>query len=395
MRIGILGGTFDPVHIAHIEMAKAAKTQYSLDKVLLMPSANSPHKDNKKISDGIHRANMVKLAVEDLDDIEFSDFEMSLDEVTYTAVTLAKFKEKHFEDDLFFILGSDSIAAFFSWYQPEKIVSLAKLLVVRRDDESSDIMYEKIYEIESQFGVKVGVVSMNTYDVSSSDIRLGSDENIKELVPDKVYNYILEQKLYQDKDVNKAWNVNKIIKDLEKTLKPSRLKHTIDVAKTAKEMAESFNINPNKAYLAGILHDCAKNMDDNQLFDICSKQNIPISEYEDNNRFLLHAKVGEYLAKTKYGISDEEILSAIRWHTTGKEDMTTLEKIVFSADYIEPNRYKQKNLAYLRSIANKDLDMLVYCILKDTVEYLSNNRDDIEENTLKAFNYYKKLIDMR
>lgn len=395
MKIGILGGTFDPVHIAHIEMAKAAKTQYSLDKVLLMPSGNSPHKDNNKLTDSVHRTNMVKLAVEDLEGIEFSDFEMKIDDVTYTALVLEKFKTEHLDDDLFFIMGSDSIVAFFSWYQPEKVVSLAKLLVVKRDDESSDIMEERISEIETRFDAKIGIVSMKTYDISSSDIRLGSDESIKELVPSKVYNYILEHGLYQDKDVNKAWNVNKIIKDLEKILKPSRMEHTIGVAETAKEMAESFGANPNKAYLAGILHDCAKNMDENQLFGICSNENIPVTEFEDKNRFLLHAKVGEYIARTKYGISDEEVLSAIRWHTTGKENMTTLEKIIFSADYIEPNRYKQKNLEYLRSIANQDLDMLVFCILRDTVDYLSNNSDGIEENTLKAFKFYKELIDKR
>lgn len=395
MKIGILGGTFDPIHNVHVEMAKAAKIQYNLDKVYLMPSAKLPHKDNNMITDSIHRINMINLAVEELENIEFSDFEMQLDEVTYTAITLEKFKDKHIDDELFFIMGSDSIAAFLSWFQPEKIVSLAKLLVVKRDDESADIMEEKISEIENMFNIEIGVISMNSSSISSSDIRLNKDNNLKNLVPVKVYEYIIEHDLYKDIHINRAWNVNKIIKDLEHVLKPSRMKHTMGVAKTAKEMAESFGVNPNKAYLAGILHDCAKNLDDNRLFNMCSEKNIPVTKFEEKSRFLLHAKIGEYLAENKYGISDKEVLSAIRWHTTGKANMSNLEKIVFCADYIEPNRYIQKNLEFLRSICNKDLDLLTYSILRDTIQYLTDKGEGIEEHTLEAYEYYKKVIEER
>jgi nicotinate-nucleotide adenylyltransferase len=129
---------------------------------------------------------------------------------------------------------------------------------------------------------------------------------------------------------------------------------------------------------------------------ICKDNNLPINVFEERNPSLLHGKVGAFMAKNKYGITDEEILSAITWHTTGKDNMTDLEKIVFCADYIEPGRTKQPHLEELRSIALSDLDMLTFRILEDTVEYLkAKSLDCIDDNTITAYNFYKKLIEER
>ena len=214
------------------------------------------------------------------------------------------------------------------------------------------------------------------------------------MVPEPVYEYIVENNLYNNNNnVNKAWSINKIKEDLESLLKPSRFKHILGVADTAKTMAEHFKLNPNKAYFAGILHDCAKYMSDSELLNICYENNIEVSDSEKKKPDLLHAKVGAFIAQKKYNITDPEILSAIRWHTTGREDMTDLEKIIFSADYIEPGRTKQPNLDYLRSIYLKNLDLLVYDILKDTMDYLQvNSADLIDDNTSKAYSYYKNVI---
>ena len=129
---------------------------------------------------------------------------------------------------------------------------------------------------------------------------------------------------------------------------------------------------------------------------ICKDNNLSINVFEERNPSLLHGKVGAFVAKNKYGITDEEILSAITWHTTGKDNMTDLEKIVFCADYIEPGRTKQPHLEELRSIALSDLDMLTFRILEDTVEYLkAKSLDCIDDNTITAYNFYKKLIEER
>lgn len=396
MKIGILGGTFDPVHNAHILIAKEAIHQFKLDKVVIMPTPNPPHKDKNRITSNFHRANMIRLALKEITNVEFSDFELSNTEATYTADTLYMLRELHPENEYYFILGSDSIASFMSWYRPDVILKYAELLAVRRDDESSKIMDTKIREIEETYNVSIGIITMKSMDVSSSFIRTHRYSEIEELVPDSVFQYIKENNLYQDDNINVAWSVNKITEDLQHCLPYKRFTHTIGVAKTAKEMAEIFNVNPNKAYLAGMLHDCAKNLSDKELLKICYESNILVTDSERKSPYLLHGKAGAYIAETKYGISDKEVLSAIIWHTTGKADMSGLEKIIFSADYIEPGRDKQPNLEYLRKISKTDLDLLVYGILKDTLEYLESSKNkSIDENTMRAYEFYKKIIDER
>lgn len=396
MKIGILGGTFDPIHVTHIEIAKEALKQYALNKVWIMPTPYPPHKDEKKITDNFHRAMMVKLAIKDIPGVEFSDFELSMHDTTYTADTLTMLHELYPEDEFYFIIGSDSIAYFTNWYHPDVILKHAKLLVVKRNDESSDGMDEKIIEIEKGFGVRIGTIEMKSSAISSSFIRTHSYDEIKGMVPETVYDYIVKNGLYNNAHVNTAWSVNKISDHLKTILKESRFSHTIGVAKTAKDMAESFGVNPNKAYLAGILHDCAKGYSDDELIAFCKDNGVEITEIEGKAPHLLHAKVGAHLAKEHYGITDDEVLSAILWHTTGKPEMTKLEQIIFCADYIEPGRNKQPNLETLREIAHKDLDLLTYMILKDTVEYLDRtNRKTIDFHTREAYEYYKKIIDER
>ena len=211
------------------------------------------------------------------------------------------------------------------------------------------------------------------------------------MIPEGVYRYIVKNHLYNNCNVNKAWSVNKITDDLKVLLKESRFIHTISVAETAKTMAESFGVNPNQAYMAGILHDCAKYLTNDELLQFCCEHQIEISTTEKHAPYLLHAKVGAYFAEHKYYITDSEILSAIRWHTTGKPEMTSLEQIIFCADYIEPNRTVQPRLNELRDLSTKNLDQLTFEILKDTVSYLSEKSPEtIDCETKEAYDFYKK-----
>lgn len=394
MKIGILGGTFDPIHNAHIDIANIALKQFGLDKVQIMPSPNPPHKDKNKITSNFHRINMIKIAINGLENIEYSDFEINKNSITYTADTLHMLTELHPENNYYFIVGSDSIASFMSWYRPDVILKYATLIAVKRDDESSDIMNQKITEIEEKYQTKIEIINMKSQSISSSYIRTHNFEAFQNMVPERVAKYIKDNGLYNGQNKNLAWPLSKILDDLQKNLNSSRFSHTLGVAETAKEMAEIFNVNPNQAYLAGVLHDCAKNISNEELIEICSKNNISISKFEADAPYLLHGKVGAYIAETKYGITDQDVLSAITWHTTGHENMTELEKIIFSADYIEPGRTKQPNLDFLRQIAKEDLNLLTFNILKDTLIYLKDNKMIcIDENTMKAYKYYKKLTE--
>ena len=167
-----------------------------------------------------------------------------------------------------------------------------------------------------------------------------------------------------------------------------RFEHTLGVAYTAACLAMCNDIDPQKAELAGLLHDCAKCLTNEKRIQICEKHNIEINAAEQKNPFLLHAKVGAYQAEAKYDIHDEDILGAIRWHTTGKPEMTMMEKIVFIADYIEPCRTHSSRLPELRKLAFRDIDAALVEILKDTLQYLQTTNTEIDPMTKQTYDYY-------
>ena len=178
-------------------------------------------------------------------------------------------------------------------------------------------------------------------------------------------------------------------KELEKTLKPDRFDHTLGVAYTSASMAFVYGVDVQKALIAGMLHDCAKCMSHDEQVKICEKNKIDITEVERRNHSLLHAKVGMYLAQTKFDIDDPDILNAIRWHTTGREDMSLLEKIVYIADFIEPNRKQLEDMDIIRKEAFTDLDKCLAHILHNSVIYLQTIGKECDDATMKAYEYYK------
>lgn len=187
----------------------------------------------------------------------------------------------------------------------------------------------------------------------------------------------------------------KLRKKIKDVMTKSRYEHTLGVEFTAAAMAMRYGADIEKAELAGLLHDCAKCIDDEDKLDECKKYGIEITDVEKRNPFLIHSKLGAFHAKHLYEIEDEEILSAIRFHSTGKPDMTMLEKIIFIADYIEPARDKAPNLKEIRQMAFTDIDEAMYMILKDTLDYLNSCAGEQDDMTEKTYQYYKEIHDRR
>lgn len=187
--------------------------------------------------------------------------------------------------------------------------------------------------------------------------------------------------------------LKEICAQLKNALKPSRYEHTIGVAYTAANMAMRYGEDMKRAFLAGILHDNAKNVSDDELLDFCYDHGIEVREVEKTSKYLLHAKVGAYRVKHAFHIEDEEVASAVCYHTTGKPAMTLLEKIIFTADYIEPNRRQIPGLDEIRSVVYKDLDHAVYLILHNTLNYLRTQKEDanIDPLTIETYEYYKQF----
>lgn len=188
----------------------------------------------------------------------------------------------------------------------------------------------------------------------------------------------------------KTNELNKIRKALKKALDDKRYEHTIGVEYTAAALAMRYDESVLNARIAGLLHDCAKCLSNEKKLSICSKHNISINESEKKNPFLLHAKVGGFLAKDKYHISDSEIINAIVNHTTGRPGMSLLEKIIFVADYIEPGRKQAPNLQEIRKLAFVDLEQALVKILEDTLKYIEASEDVIDPMTSQTYAYYCK-----
>lgn len=182
-----------------------------------------------------------------------------------------------------------------------------------------------------------------------------------------------------------------IRKILSEQMSPKRMEHILGVEYTATALAMRYGVNLEQAALAGLLHDCAKHLSREQKFEECKRLGIPVNETEKRNPELLHAKLGACYAKEKYGIEDTCILDAIICHTTGKPNMSTLDKIIYIADYIEPNRNKALNLPKFRKLAFDDLDQCLLAILESTIAFLQSTNLAIDELTIETYNYYRNL----
>jgi predicted HD superfamily hydrolase involved in NAD metabolism len=188
-------------------------------------------------------------------------------------------------------------------------------------------------------------------------------------------------------------DISDIKKSLEKHQDPERFEHTLGVSYTAAALAMRYGYDIKKAQLAGLLHDCAKHYSEEKILQYCEKYNISITEVEWQNPFLLHAKLGAFLAMHKYHVTDEEIISAILVHTTGKPNMNLLDKILYVADYIEPNRNKAEHLQEIRQLAFVDLDQALVRILEDTVQYLKKKDCVVDPMSAKTLVYYKEKME--
>lgn len=186
------------------------------------------------------------------------------------------------------------------------------------------------------------------------------------------------------------------IKEIQKMVRArlgkERYEHTLGVMYTAAALAMRYGADMQDALLAGVLHDCAKCIPDERKQRLCEKYKIELSETERINPGLLHAKLGAYLAQTKYDVADVDVLNAIRSHTTGRPGMSLLEKIVYVADYIEPGRNHAPDLTYIRTLAFQNIDEAMYFILDATLSYLAGKENAVDPMTEATWSYYKELL---
>ncbi len=392
-RIGIFGGTFHPVHNGHLAMAEAACAQFQLDLLLFLPTGHTPHKTYAGADMTSHRCQMLALALEGHPSFALSLYEAEGKETNYTYLTLQHFRREYPQAELYFLLGADSLSYFSTWVHPELICKEATILVAVRDGWDEERIAGEIKTLTKQLGGTFLQVRMPKVPISSREIRslTAEGKDISPFVPAAVAAYIKDRRLY-DKGLQSAEEADfkAIQQRLKERLQPDRYTHTLGVMQTAGKLAAAHGYPMERARLAGLLHDCAKNISHEEKISLCREHNIEIKAVEYANPGLLHAKCGAIVAKEQYGVQDAAILHAIAVHTTGEAGMSLLDKIIYVADYIEPNRDEAPNLDYLRRLAMEDLDRTVLTILEATVSHVrQKNPDGMDETTLAAYAYYK------
>ena len=179
-----------------------------------------------------------------------------------------------------------------------------------------------------------------------------------------------------------------IKKELSKKLKKERFEHPVGVMYTSASLAMRYGANIEKAMTAGLLHDCGKYCSAKEQLKLCEKYEIALTDLERSMPALIHAKLGAYLAENEYGIKDAEVLDAITYHTTGRPKMTMLEKIVYIADYIEPNRREIPGLAKIRQTVFQNIDQAICLSSERTIRYLEDNGNEIDPMTIKTYKFY-------
>ena len=380
MKIGILGGSFHPIHNGHLEMARSARDALQLDTVLLMVDRIPPHKELAQGADSRQRFRMVQLACEDEQGFVASDWELNQSGTSYTAMTLIHLADEHPKDELYFIMGSDMLRSLTTWYHPEIVCEKAHLVCICRAGQDGGES-EAAAQVKERFGADVTLLPP-VRELSSTEIRnrLAQGRSIDGLVPPTVEWYIYEQALYVSEEL-----VN-LTASMKKVLKPHRFRHVIGVEITAVQLAENLGANGQKARLAALLHDCAKYLSLEEQAALAKRDGSDLDPQVDG--MILHAPAGAALARERYGVTDEEVLEAIRYHTTGASDMTLLDEIIWAADIIEPSRdhpavEKQRSLL-LSARDRLSFEKGLLLVFNDNIWYIQNSGWVLNPATLRA-----------
>ena len=383
-RIGIYGGTFDPPHIGHVHSAAQAVDALRLDKLLLIPAYATPRK-----SPGIpgaepeHRLQMLRLAASSMPKAEISMLEMDRSEVSYTFETVKALRQRYPEDELYLLLGSDMFLGFLNWRQWESICKDVTLAVLYRGDKGEKQKVLEQLRRMQDLDANVVLVENDAVAISSTQMRrLLAFRCAGDLLPEGVLEYIREHYLYNTRAPWKELPMEQLEQVVISLLKPNRVAHVLGCRDTAVELAKRWGANETDAARAGILHDITKAIDGPLQLTLCQAYGKILSDFSRKYPKTLHALTGSLVAERIFG-ENKAVVSAIEHHTTGKADMTLLEKIIYVADYMEPNR-DFPGVEKLRKLAFTDIDAALKLGLEMTLEHLARQGAEVSPESREA-----------
>lgn len=385
MKIAIYGGTFDPPHMGHLKAAQDVIAQICPEKLLIVPTFNPPHKFLTSDSPSARaRLEMSRLFAECIPCAELCDIELNREGKSYTADTLELLKAEYPDDELLLLMGTDMIMTFDQWYNFRRIIELATLVVFARDNDEDESIMRQVDLAASKYGARITFVRREPLPLSSTELRtLLKRRAGAQLVPDAVYGYIIKHRLYGAKP-EFQWLRERAYAHL----KPKRIPHVQGTEQEAIRLAERWGADVENAAEAAILHDITKKLSHDEQLLLCSKYGIMTDSVESVSPKLLHSKTGAALSRDLFGVNDA-VCDAIMYHTTGKPDMSILEKIVYIADYIEPNR-SFDGVEALRELAYRDIDEAVISGLQMSLEEVAQKGTRPHQRTVDALNFLLK-----
>ena len=389
MKIAIYGGTFNPPHRGHVESLQAVYEQAKPDRVLVIPASIPPHKELAAGSpDAEKRLELTRLAFKELPYAEVTDMELTRTGKSYTSDTVAELLRKYPDAELMLAMGTDMFLSFETWHEYRYLIDNVTMLVFARREGEDEKIFKYGEYLESKYGAKINYIMHDPLPISSSEIRRLLPKRLgRELLPGVVFARIVKNGDYAAKP-DFPW----LREQSYAYLSPKRIPHVQGCEWEAVRLAKRWGESEEDAAEAGILHDITKKLVLSEQLILSEKYGIINGTYETANVKLLHAKTGAALARDLFNISDR-VYSAIRWHTTGKPDMTLLEKIIYMADYIEPNR-DFPGVDKLRKLAYEDLDAAMVLGLKMSLEDIRSYGAEPYEVTVSAYEWYKaKMIE--
>ena len=383
-RIGIYGGTFNPPHIGHIRAAMDAVRALELTKLYVIPDRIAPHKEIPEGSPSPQqRLSMLRHALDNVLNVEVSDIELRREGKSYTYETVEQLRALHPDADLVLLMGTDMFLSFHEWRCPERILDQASLGVFYRGDRNEQTAIDARKAKMEAAGHRVRLVCNTVVDISSTDLRrmlvFGC---ASPFLPNGVGEYIRENGLYGTGRDYRNLPMDELEKVVVSLLKKNRVNHVLGCRDTAVELAKRWGADVADAARAGILHDITKALDGPLQLTLCAEYGTILSDFGKKYPKTLHALTGALVAERIFG-ENEAVVSAIRSHTTGKADMNLLEKIIYVADYMEPNR-DFPGVDVLRRLAFSDIDAALKLGLEMTLEHLKRQGNEVSPESREA-----------
>ena len=386
-KIGIYGGTFNPLHMGHLYAARQAIETLELDKLILIPDRIAPHKQMPEGSaTPEQRMEMLRIATKHEPKMEVSDIELKREGKSYTYLTVEQISRDYPDVKLYLLMGTDMFTSFHTWVEPERITAKAALAVMYRGDKGEAEAIEEAKARMENRGAEVVLVKNDAIAISSTQMRrLLAFQCAGPFLPEGVYDYIRSQGLYDSTADWKNLPMDQLEAIVVRLLNPNRVAHVLGCRDTAAEMAKRWGADEVDAARAGLLHDITKAIDGPLQLTLCGEYGTILSEFGQRYPKTLHALTGSLVADRIFG-ENEAVVSAICHHTTGKGDMTTLEKIIYVADYMEPCR-NFPGVEKLRELAFSDLDGALRLGLEMTIENLISRKLEISPESREALDW--------